>query len=75
MAIPPVNEDKEKSRPYFAEIRNMFIDIREKKSDNINMNILSMGMSDDFDIAIEEGSTLVRIGTSIFGKRIKMGGK
>jgi PLP dependent protein len=74
MAIPPFEEDKEKTRPYFAQIRKLFIDIAAKKSDNKRMNILSMGMSSDFDIAIEEGSTLVRVGTSIFGKRKYFGG-
>jgi hypothetical protein len=74
MSIPPASTDKEKTRAYFAQIRKLFIDIAEKKSDNINMNILSMGMSSDFDIAIEEGSNLVRVGTLIFGKRIYGGG-
>ncbi len=69
MAIPPFNEDKEKVRPYFKQIRKLFIDIAAKKLDNINMNVLSMGMSSDFEIAIEEGATMVRVGTSIFGKR------
>jgi len=74
MAIPPFEADKEKTRPYFAQILKLFVDISSKKSDNINMNILSMGMSSDFDIAIEEGSTMVRVGTSIFGKRNYAGG-
>jgi len=74
MAIPPFNEDKEKTRPYFAQMRKLFIDIAGKKSDNMCMNILSMGMSSDFDTAIEEGSTMVRIGTAIFGKRNYVGG-
>lgn len=69
MAIPPIEEDKEKTRPYFAQIRKLLVDIAGKKSDNMNINILSMGMSSDFDIAIEEGSTIVRVGTAIFGKR------
>lgn len=73
MAIPPFNEDKEKTRPYFKQIRKLFIDIAAKKSDNMNMNILSMGMSSDFDVAIEEGSTIVRVGTAIFGKRNYVG--
>lgn len=69
MTIPPVEDDKEKTRPYFAQIRKLLVDIAEKKSDNMDMNILSMGMSSDFDIAVEEGSTIVRVGTAIFGKR------
>ena len=54
---------------YFAEMRNLFVDIRAKKYDNVSMECLSMGMSDDFADAIAEGSTMVRIGTAIFGKR------
>lgn len=69
MAIPPFAQEKELSRPYFAKMRKLFVDIGEKKTDNINMHILSMGMSSDFDIAIEEGSNMVRVGTAIFGKR------
>lgn len=71
MSIPPVCQKKEETRPYFKEIHKLFIDISAKKSDNINMHILSMGMSADFDIAIEEGATMVRIGTAIFGSRKK----
>jgi PLP dependent protein len=74
MAIPPVEQDKEKTRRYFAQIHKLFIDIAAKKSDNMCMNVLSMGMSSDFDVAVEEGSTLVRVGTSIFGKRNYFGG-
>ena len=69
MAIPPISTEKEKSRYYFKQMYKLFIDIGSKKTDNINMNILSMGMSSDFDIAIEEGSNMVRVGTAIFGKR------
>ena len=69
MAIPPICADIEQTRPYFAQMHKLFIDIIEKKSDNRVMPILSMGMSSDFPVAVEEGSTLVRIGTSIFGKR------
>ncbi len=69
MAVPPACADKEAVRPYFRAMRKLFIDIAPKKSDNISMHILSMGMSGDFDIAIEEGSTMVRVGTAIFGRR------
>ncbi len=67
MCIPPYFEDKEKSRPYFARLREM----KEKleKDYQIKLPHLSMGMSHDFDIAIEEGATIVRIGTAIFGER------
>ena len=69
MAIPPVSEFPGENCRYFAEMRNLFVDIRVKKYDNVSMECLSMGMSDDFADAIAEGSTMVRIGTAIFGKR------
>lgn len=69
MAIPPICEKEQKNREYFKEMYNLFLDIRAKKMDNSSMDILSMGMSDDFDTAIEEGANLVRIGTALFGKR------
>lgn len=69
MSIPPICEDNTKNRKYFSKLNNMFLDIGTKKIDNSSMDILSMGMSDDFDVAISEGSTLVRIGTALFGKR------
>ena len=70
MTIPPICEEKEQVRKYFRKMYKLFIDIRAKKIDNSSMDILSMGMSDDFDIAIEEGANLVRVGTALFGKRI-----
>lgn len=69
MAIPPVCADNTKNRKYFSKLHNMFLDIGTEKIDNSSMNILSMGMSDDYDIAVAEGATLVRIGTALFGKR------
>lgn len=69
MTIPPICETKEENRKYFQKMYKLFIDIGTKKIDNSSMNILSMGMSDDFDIAIEEGANLVRVGTALFGKR------
>ena len=69
MAIPPVSEYPGENCRYFAEMRNLFVDIRAKKYDNVSMECLSMGMSDDFTDAIAEGSTMVRIGTAIFGRR------
>lgn len=68
MTIAPYFEDKEQVRPYFKTANNIFLDIKNKVNDK-NFNILSMGMSEDFEIAIEEGSNMVRIGTSIFGER------
>ena len=69
MAIPPICEDQEEARRYFAQVRQYFIDIKDKKIDNIDMNILSMGMSADYPAAIAEGSNIVRVGSAIFGAR------
>jgi len=69
MAIPPISEKKGDNCQYFAKMRNLFIDIAGKKYDNVAMVCLSMGMSDDFEDAIAEGSTMIRIGTAIFGAR------
>ena len=69
MAIPPICETAEENRLYFAKMNKLFIDIRDKKIDNSSMNILSMGMSDDYAVAIEEGATMVRLGTALFGRR------
>ena len=69
MAIPPVSEKTGDNRRYFAEMRNLFVDISAKKYDNVSMDCLSMGMSDDYPDAIAEGATLVRVGTAIFGAR------
>ncbi len=70
MAIPPICNDGQENRKYFKKMYNLFVDIDAEKIDNSSMEILSMGMSDDFDIAIEEGANLVRVGTALFGKRI-----
>lgn len=69
MAIPPVSQKKGDNFRYFTEMHDLFIDISTKKYDNVNMVCLSMGMSDDFEDAIACGSTMVRIGTAIFGAR------
>ncbi len=69
MAIPPICNEPEQNRKFFKQMQQLFIDIKNKNIDNCFMNILSMGMSDDFDIAIEEGANLVRVGTALFGKR------
>jgi len=68
MCIPPYFEDKEKSRPYFARLREIKEEI--EKEFRYPLPHLSMGMSLDFEIAIEEGATIVRIGTAIFGERV-----
>jgi len=70
MCIPPICEQKTQAQKFFYEIQKLFVDIRAKKIDNISMEILSMGMSDDYTEAIREGSTLVRIGTGLFGARV-----
>ena len=69
MAIPPISEKKGDNCKYFAKMRQLFIDIGAKKYDNVDMVCLSMGMSDDFEDAIAEGSTMIRVGTAIFGAR------
>lgn len=74
MAVPPIASENDGNRAYFARMYKLFIDNAEKKSDNIDMKILSMGMSSDFETAIEEGSRMVRIGTAIFGKRTYLEG-
>lgn len=68
MCIPPI-DNSEKVRKYFSQMHKLFVDISGKKLDNIDMCILSMGMSGDYPWAIAEGSTLVRVGTGIFGAR------
>lgn len=70
MTIPPICDNDVILREFFENIYNIYVDIKEKKLDNINMNILSMGMSGDYEQAILCGSNLVRIGSSIFGLRI-----
>lgn len=70
MAIPPVSALPGANRPYFSAMRKLFIDMGEKMSDNrCNVDCLSMGMSADFEDAIAEGATLVRVGTALFGPR------
>ena len=74
MAIPPISGEPGANRPYFAAMRQLFVDIREKMSDNqTDMDCLSMGMSGDYEDAIREGATLVRVGTALFGPRPPMG--
>lgn len=70
MAIPPYSEDPEDIRPYFSQVRRLAGHLAEQRFDNVSMTELSMGMSHDFVVAIEEGATRVRIGTAIFGSRV-----
>ena len=69
MAIPPICEKSEENRVYFRRMKQLFIDIGQKKYDNVLMQLLSMGMSADYEVAVEEGANLVRVGTGIFGAR------
>ena len=69
MTIPPICENSANSRKFFQEICNLAVDIQEKKYDNIRVDVLSMGMSGDFREAIACGSTMIRVGTAIFGAR------
>ena len=69
MAIPPVSEHPGDNRIFFRQMRQLFVDIKGKTYDNVAMGCLSMGMSDDYPDAIAEGSTMIRVGTAIFGAR------
>jgi hypothetical protein len=69
MTVAPNFEDPEDTRPLFRSMHNLFIDIKNKNIDNVDMCILSMGMTNDYKIAVEEGATMVRVGTAIFGPR------
>ena len=69
MAIPPKCKNFDDNREYFCEMKKIFIDISHENVDNSSMDILSLGMSDDYPCAVECGSNLVRVGSSIFGKR------
>ena len=69
MAIPPISQNSGDNRKFFQEMCNLSVDITAKKGDNVSMEILSMGMSDDFADAIACGSTMIRVGTAIFGPR------
>ncbi len=69
MTIAPYVEDPEENRQYFRNIKQLSVDIIRKNIDNVTMNVLSMGMTGDYTVAIEEGATLVRVGTGIFGAR------
>ena len=70
MTIAPYTEDPETNRPYFVLLRQLAVDIDHKCIDNVSMGKLSMGMTGDFEVAIEEGATHIRVGTGIFGERI-----
>jgi PLP dependent protein len=69
MAVPPVTENPDAARPYFRLLRDLRDSIAARKLPRIRMDVLSLGMSHDFEVAIEEGSTCVRVGSAIFGER------
>ena len=69
MTIAPYVENPEENRWIFQKLKNLSIDIKEKNFDNVTMDVLSMGMTGDYEVAIEEGATHVRVGTGIFGER------
>ena len=69
MTIAPFVDNPEENRKHFANLRKLSVDIGKEKVNNVNMSILSMGMTNDFEVAIEEGATMVRVGTAIFGER------
>lgn len=69
MTIAPFVENPEKNRIYFKRLYQLKVDIKSKNIDNVHMKILSMGMTGDYEVAIEEGATMVRVGTGIFGDR------
>ena len=71
MTVPPFTDDPEGARPYFRKLRELRDAIAARKLPAVRMDVLSMGMSHDFEVAIEEGSTCVRVGTAIFGERAK----
>ena len=71
MCLPPHSDDPEQVRPYFKQLRQLSQQIEKLQIPNVEMTELSMGMSGDFAVAVEEGATLVRVGTAIFGARIK----
>ena len=69
MTVAPFTEDPETNRVYFRKMKDLSVDISSKNIDNISMDVLSMGMTGDFEVAIEEGATHIRVGTGIFGAR------
>lgn len=70
MTVAPFTDNPEENRPYFRNLKQLAVDINRKNIDNVTMSVLSMGMTGDYEVAIEEGATMVRVGTGIFGERI-----
>lgn len=73
MTIAPFVGNSEENRDIFKKLYQLYVDIKSKNIDNISMDVLSMGMTGDYKVAIEEGATMIRVGTGIFGVRTKMG--
>ena len=71
LTVPPFTEDPEDARPYFRQVRELRDQLAARNLPSVSLDVLSMGMSHDFEVAIEEGSTCVRLGTAIFGTRAK----
>ena len=69
MTIAPFVDDPEKNRPVFRKLYQLSVDIKKKNIDNVSMSVLSMGMTGDYQVAVEEGATMIRVGTGIFGAR------
>ena len=69
MTVAPYVEDPEQNREIFHKMLKLSVDIKDRNIDNVNMNVLSMGMTNDYQVAVEEGATIVRVGTAIFGAR------
>ena len=70
VTVAPFVENAEENRHYFKAMKHLSVDIMKENIDNVCMDTLSMGMSSDYEVAIEEGATMVRVGTGIFGERI-----
>lgn len=75
MTIAPFVENSEENRSVFQKLYQLNVDIKSKNIDNVNMVVLSMGMTGDYTVAVEEGASMIRVGTGIFGARTKMGVK
>ncbi|MDE7018866.1 MAG: YggS family pyridoxal phosphate-dependent enzyme [Lachnospiraceae bacterium] len=73
MTIAPYVENAEENRQYFEKLRQIYVDIKSKNIDNVYMEVLSMGMTGDYEVAVSEGATYVRVGTGIFGERVYAG--
>jgi len=70
MTVAPFVENAEENRVYFKQMKQLLVDINGKKIDNVYMDVLSMGMTGDYEVAVEEGATMVRVGTGVFGARL-----